>query len=233
MLLILSGCNSSRLTESSTDNAINYENIYFQEESEKLYFNIKLSENNNFSKKQKSFIKEYVESEMKKLTDELCAASFTETQEVNNQDYTELDLKLSFSSEDLISIIFTGLYSKKNTAHPTHLFFTLNFHPKKMEIIDFSQQYIIDNELYTAFAAQGEKNWIEEVGGIWPEGWGSFSETLCSQDKFYNGLKTSDEYPSVFHYYTNKGVGFSYCVAHALGDHKEVELSYDVLKKRE
>jgi len=60
-----------------------------------------------------------------------------------------------------------------------------------------------------------------------PESWGTFSETICSKERFINGMTIGDEFS---YYYTKNGVVISYPVVHALGDHKEVEISYDSLK---
>lgn len=101
-----------------------------------------------------------------------------------------------------------------------HLFLSLNFNPKTMNIVDFTSRHTIDDELYNKFAQQGEKQFLEECGGKWPEGLSNFSEDLCSKEDFYDGLKND----SINWYYTENGIGFSYLVPYALGNHKEVEI---------
>ena len=91
-----------------------------------------------------------------------------------------------------------------------------------MDIINFSSRHIIDDELYNEFAKQGEKQILEETGGDWPKEWGSFSEMFCSKEKFFDWL--NNKTTEIEWYYTDDGIGFSYSVIHALGDHKEVEL---------
>lgn len=137
-----------------------------------------------------------------------------------------LEYRITCQREDLLSIVFEGLYNDRTAAHPMHLFFTLNIEPQSGETITFSDRYAIDDALYETFAACAERDITENAGGTWPEGWGTFSDTICDKDSFLNGMRTSLDF-SVF--FTEEGVGISYPVPYALGDHMEVILPYDAL----
>lgn len=152
----------------------------------------------------------------------------------NNQNYTDyyitIESKTSYASDDIISIVFRGFLNKKSAAHPMHLFFALNFDPRTMSVVDFSSRHIIDDALYNEFVKQGEKEILDKTGGIWPEGWDSFSEMLCSKETFFDGLNGKNS--EIEWYYTENGIGFSYSVPFALGNHREVELRRVILKNQ-
>lgn len=137
-----------------------------------------------------------------------------------------LEYRITYQREDLLSIVFEGLYNDRTAAHPIHLFFALNIEPQSGETVAFSDRYAIDDVLYDTFVAYAERDITENAGGTWPEGWGTFSDTICDKDSFLNGMRTSLGF-SVF--FTEEGVGISYPVPYALGDHMEVIIPYDVL----
>lgn len=131
--------------------------------------------------------------------------------------------KVSYESKDMVSIVFESFFNKSGTAHPTDWLFSINYNPTTFEIIAFSDMYYIDEKLYNIFAQYAEKEILKLCDGKWPDGWGSFSETLCSKENFLQGMKTETEFA---YYYTNEGIGISYPIGHALGDHKEVVIPF-------
>lgn len=140
----------------------------------------------------------------------------------------ELDYRMASFSDEMISIIFEGLFSYKKAAYPLHVFFTLNIDPANGQRISFADRYVIDDALYDVFAAYARKDITEKAGGAWPENWGSFSETICDKDAFLDGLSSSND----FHvFYTDEGIGISYPVPHIMGDHLEVVLPYSEFVK--
>lgn len=139
-----------------------------------------------------------------------------------------MESTITFASNDLISIVFDGLYNYKTAAHPIHWLFTLNFNPQTLETITLSEKYIIDEALYNIFAEVAETNITNECDGVWPENWGTFSETICSKNHFIEGMIKEVDF---YYYYAETGIVISYPVVHAMGDQKEGEISYDSLKK--
>lgn len=140
----------------------------------------------------------------------------------------ELDYRMASFSDEMISIIFEGLFSYKKAAHPVNVFFTLNIDPANGQKISFADRYVIDDALYDVFAAYARKDITEKAGGTWPENWGSFSEAICDKDAFLDGLSSSKD----FHvFYTDEGIGISYPVPHVMGDHLEVVLPYSEVVK--
>lgn len=141
--------------------------------------------------------------------------------------WVELNARITWQSEDLISIVFEGMYNYARAAHPTHLFFSVNIVPDQAKQICFTERFALDQALYKTFAKCAENAILSATDGKWPEGWGSFSEELCSEQEFLNGLKNEDAFSW---YYTETGVGISYPVPYALGDHLEVILPLDKIQ---
>ncbi len=233
--LIIFSCSCTRtentsmnsLGEATTQSTI--ESVYLIEESEKNLICIELPTDYEFNEKQNIFIADFVSLKIGEISGETFELINSETAIKNSsQDYSgyyiDIESKTSYVSDDVISIVFTGILNKKSAAHPMHLLFALNFNPETMDVVKFSSRHIIDDALYNEFAQLGEKQVLEECGGKWPEDWGTFSEELCSKENFFEALKNENSNSSVNWYYTENGIGFSYSVVHALGGHKEVEI---------
>ncbi len=142
--------------------------------------------------------------------------------------YIDVDYEITRSSSKVISIVFKGILNQKNAAHPMHLFFSLNIAPDTNERIFFKDSYVIDKELFNCFAAYARRNIEQKLGG-WPENLGEFSEDICTLDSFLSGMKSEKAF---FSYYTDNGVGISFPVPFALGNHIEAVIPYANLKSR-
>lgn len=233
-IILLCGCEREecmkKITLPETLVESECEEVYLLEKNEENLVCIKLSLDDRFNEEQTRFVENFVVTELHKMT----GVSFDLKKSNDMGDYHDeeyynyyinLESKVSYVSNDAVSIIFSGVLNKKSAAHPLHLLFSLNFDPNTMNVIQFSERHAIDDALYEEFALEGEKRILEECGGKWPEGWKSFSETLCSKETFVKSLKNDNEYSEVEWYYTEDGMGFSYSVAYSLGGHKEVELT--------
>lgn len=203
------------------------QSVYLVENSDENIISIKLPTNYEFDEVQNEFIADFVSSKFFKITGEnfkLTKSNTAITDDTQNYSgyYINMESKMSYISDNIISIVFTGLYNKMSAAHPNHLLFALNFDPKTMNVVKFSSIHTIDDSIYNEFVKQGEKEILEETGGIWPEGWDSFSKTLCSKETFFDGLNGKNS--EIEWYYTENGIGFSYSVPFALGNHREVEI---------
>ena len=142
--------------------------------------------------------------------------------------YIDVDYEITRSSSKVISIVFKGILNQKNAAHPMHLFFSLNIDLETNERIFFKDSYVIDKELFNCFAAYARRNIEQKLGG-WPENLGEFSEDICTLDSFLSGMKSEKAF---FSYYTDNGVGISFPVPFALGNHIEAVIPYPNLKSR-
>lgn len=131
--------------------------------------------------------------------------------------------RVSYISDDIVSIVFEIFYNKKGTAHPLHWFFTVNYNPNTLQLIKFSDKYLVNSQLYSVFSDLAENNIMKLHGGHWPSEWEGFSEMFCSEEEFIEGLINEEEF---YAFYTEDGVGISYPVPHAVGDHMEVIIPY-------
>ena len=203
------------------------ESGYLIEENDQNQISIMLPDDREYTAEQNEFIGDFAAQKLSAMTGENfdLVSSSTDIKEPN-KDYSNYNISIegrtTYASDDMISVVFAGSLNKKTAPHPSSVFFTLNFNPATNEIIKFESLHTIDDALYQKFATQGKQNILNECDGVWPEEFDSFEETLCSKEKFFDGLKGNTN--SINWYYTNGGIGFSYEVIHAIGDHKEVEI---------
>lgn len=211
----------------------NAETVYLIENSEEnticvAYPNLQLPESNAANNTIKDFVQKKI-SEICLMADFNLTEStvkLSETTANYQNTYLNIDYRITYCTEDLISIVFEGLYNYKKAAHPIHLLFSLNMDPASGKQIAFTDRYVVDENLYEVFAAQAEMDITEGAGGTWPKGWGAFSEMICSKSDFLTGLVSEVD----FHvFYTTEGVEISYPVPYAMGNHLEVALPYSVM----
>lgn len=224
MLVFLFACSA---------NGENAETVYLVENSEEnvicvAYPKLPLPEREAANHEIEDFVQEKI-AEICLLTDYNLSAStkkLSETTADYQNTYLSMDYRITYCTEDLISIVFEGLYHYKKAAHPMHLLFTLNMNPASGNRLAFADRYAVDEDLYEIFAAQAETDISEDAGGTWPKEWGTFSETICGKSDFLTGLSAEKD----FHvFYTTEGVGISYPVPYSMGDHLEVTLPYTAL----
>lgn len=204
---------------------------YLTESSEQNIISIQVPYTDQMTEEQISFIEDFVQGKLEEISgNKFNLMSSPSDIQRKDRDYSEyyisVEAQITYISESQISIVFDGLYNKKGAAHPVHWIFALNYDPSTNQRIYFKEKYSINSELYDIFANYAVENIKAENDGIWPHGWGAFSEELCSENAFIEGMKEE----SGFCYYINEaGVVISYPVPYALGDHKEVEIPEDKL----
>ena len=134
-----------------------------------------------------------------------------------------LDHEITYQTENLISIVFRGMYNAGDAAHPTNILFSVNLSPKTGQRIYLRNLYSINQALYADFSASATQTLLAQMDGQWPEIWGSFSESFCDWEQFRLGMYREDTFSW---YCTPEGITISYTVPHALGDHQETTLSF-------
>lgn len=138
--------------------------------------------------------------------------------------FVNIDCEITCKTEERISVLFEGVFNRKTAAHPLNCLFTLNIDPATGERLMFENVYAVNDGLYDCFRTYAEKALTVKADEQWMNGT-EFS-VLCPRERFLQGLEDEKEYQT---YFTQTGVGFSYPVAHALGDYQTVEIPYEEL----
>lgn len=133
-----------------------------------------------------------------------------------NEYLVELEGKTTYNSDDLLSIVCTGMYNYKTAAYPTNMCFSINLNDKA-ERVYFKDLYNINDELYDVFASYAQAKIDEDF----PDYGLTVEDMLCTKDSFISGIKDES---TVDFYITEDSVGFIYSVPHVAGDYQTVEI---------
>jgi hypothetical protein len=154
-----------------------------------------------------SILADYEEGELDKLT-------------------VKLDYVIGRQTPGLFSVRFNGSRFLKGTAYPTDLMQSVNLDVRTGRKLRLPDVIRLDEQFVEAIK-NGRMNAVEGV--TWKK--------LKLDDKrllkafFQADSAVSSENPAwVFSYFTKDGMGISFSVIHALGDHVQLELSMDELK---
>lgn len=134
-----------------------------------------------------------------------------------------LDMQSLYRTDSFVSITFEGILNLKTAAHPIHLFYSANLDPTTGEKILFSDRFVVEEALYQAIEAVGNREFKILCGESWDPEKISFS-ALCPQEKFLTTLQENTSHGEVCFYETEDFVGFSFSVPFVMGNHWEVEL---------
>lgn len=129
--------------------------------------------------------------------------------------YLHISSRLSFESEELISLVFTGMQNVKSAAHPNEIFFSINVDVQSAERVSIADIYSLDDSLYTFFLQYVNSERISRDELI--------SLNVFEKNIFWEGLAQEPE-KGVYSYLTPTHVGISYPVTYALGNHIEAEI---------
>ncbi len=177
-----------------------------------------------------TLIKDYVCGVLNTMTDTSFALTQTQRAPTQGDDWYEngytdyairLDSRVIRRGDTLVSIVFEGMMNNRSAAHPTPLFFTLNYDPQMNKTIAFTDVYDLNDSLYLSFLQKiKEKMSAGEVGQAIDE---SFFSEYCSQDDFNREMTRKDVY---LYYFTETGFSVGFPVPHAVGDYVEVEIPH-------
>lgn len=137
-----------------------------------------------------------------------------ESSEYSTQ-YLHISGCLSFESEELISLVFTGTQNVKSAAHPNEVFFSINVDIPSAQRIGIADVYSVDDTLYSAFLQHVSSERIPRNELM--------TLNIFEKDAFLEGL-TKESEKGLYSYFTPTHVGISYPVAYALGNHIEAEI---------
>ena len=131
----------------------------------------------------------------------------------------DINFQVSYSSNTLVSVIFSGLVNVRTAAHPNNIFFTVNIDPQKSELVKFNDRYQMNSALINTFYRRAQEQVPSYVYSYLTQNRQEIEKDLNSIDDPSSGNYT-------YSYFTAKGVGISVPTIFAIGDHAEVELTY-------
>lgn len=225
ILLLFSSCNSIKIGTSLIPENVN---VLIVESSENQIL-IELPDvDNKINETERVFIKDFIQCELELITGEkfdLCYACKENDDIVSDYSNYCINIKtyVMFSSDDFVSIVFDGLLNKKSTAHPVRLFFTLNYNPKTLKTIPFSNICNIDESFYPLFLKKAEEKMKSQYGLNYEDVYATLSVQCLEKESLLQNIIEGNYY----YFFTGKTIGISVPVIFALGDHIEIEIPYD------
>ncbi|WP_458120753.1 hypothetical protein [Paenibacillus sp. Z6-24] len=142
----------------------------------------------------------------------------------------EIEYKISYQNNNVLSVKYSGLSYKKGDAYPTNQFYTTNIDITKGKLLKINDLLKIDSQLFSLFKSNQFKAVLEEQQDL---------KEIFSENQFIQLLHTADssehlgamDQSYVFSYLENGFIGLSLPVTHALGDHAEYEIKIQDIPK--
>ena len=137
--------------------------------------------------------------------------------------------------EDYLSVTFEGQFNSAGAAHPLNYFASLTINRKTGKRVTLPQLYRVDDDfvrqVQEAFADQVPSR-LFEMGCIPSEISEQTEKVLGAYSIERKGLQQADGNGGYYSFLTEKGLGISIPVAHAIGDHMEFWIAYEDLEAR-
>ncbi|MGI5837198.1 MAG: PdaC/SigV domain-containing protein [Chloroflexota bacterium] len=135
-----------------------------------------------------------------------------------------VDYEVKYKSPDLLSIQYVGLANVQGAAHPNNLYCTTNIDLKAERQLTLGDVVTVNDEFVKQFLSGKYTPYSSSLN---LQSKGALEEALASLD--HQTLLESFKQPSTQFYFTDTSLGVSVEVAHALGDHLEMEIGYETL----
>lgn len=142
----------------------------------------------------------------------------------------DVDYRVTFKSNDFLSIQYLGSFFSKGAAHPLNIFYTSNIDLKKEVKVKLSDLLEINEAFVEKFKRGNYKSYDDNLDlqeeGVMDELWSVYSD-----EDLLNYFQQADETGRInesgtFSYFTQDSIGVSISIPHALGDHLEMEISF-------
>ncbi|MDR3584177.1 MAG: hypothetical protein P4L59_02495 [Desulfosporosinus sp.] len=135
-----------------------------------------------------------------------------------------MDYEIKYKGAELLSIEYLGLANVKDTAHPVNMIQTTNIDLKKEKLLAISDVVTVNDSFAEKIKAGKYKAYSSDLD---LKAAGALNDVL-------NGLSNQDllesfKQQTARFYFTNDSLGVSLEVAHAVGDHLEMEMEYKSL----
>lgn len=217
--------------DDSSGELVNKEGLFLIEDSADNLISIQMPGDSRISNAQRELIHEFIHSKIVDGFGEDFALMESENDILDKSKpytncYIEAQSRIECYSETVVSVVVEGLYNKKSAAHPIDFLWGINYNPKTLEIVSFTQLFQVDAELYRVFSETARSDIIASCDGKWPTGWGDFSEAICSENRFLSGLSPKGDFE---YYFSEYGVVVSVPAFRVIRGHIEVLLPYNIL----
>lgn len=139
-----------------------------------------------------------------------------------------LDYTMSEYDKKALSIVYKGLYSQKDAAYPTNLFYTLNIYlGKDIRAIPLNELFKIDEFFVSQF-----KNgmYSPQIEGLDLEESGQNPKEII--ESIYTDAQLIEQFKeeNAKYYLADQGVILSVEAPHAIGDHIEMAIPYEAIE---
>jgi hypothetical protein len=130
----------------------------------------------------------------------------------------EMKYKITYSSAQFISIVFTGSSNQEDSAHPNNECITLNVDMIMGEMLHLADFIYVDDQFVRAFASEWRQN-----AGTYLVDYLDLSDKQSLLDQLHNADSFSSEMMS---YIDREGIGIVYMGPHAVGDYVTIEIPW-------
>lgn len=144
----------------------------------------------------------------------------------NDEDMKSLSADIGYTvslrSDEVISVLFMGYRDMRDVPHPTHVFYTVNIDLKTGKKI-YLKDIVSDTEKFAET--------IRDQNFIFRMKEDENTEHIIYTNEYFpfETIGECDLNGALYSYLTDEGIGISFQVSHAIGDHKEIELSAEMI----
>lgn len=152
--------------------------------------------------------------------------------ESSNDVALDITYKISWQSQRVLSVQYSGVGNAKGAAHPLNLLYTVNINMDNGSKLTLKEFVKIDNNFVNSFRNFKVKD--PETNQASASAFDYILNTYTPEDliRYFEGADSSYKNSAfTFSYLTKDAIGISIEVPHAVGDHMEIELKYQDIKK--
>lgn len=170
MFLILTIIISIQINNSNTTNLINYEivtkTIYTNTSTD--FVNFQIPQLSSKTKGEFSETNKLIFNQVNKHISQYGIGDLFLSEQITNSNWSEYvyeqivmdgEYKVTFNSDKIMSILFSGIVNKKNSAHPTRFAFSINIDLNTEQFIDIRSMYNFNDEFKELFY-KNMKKWL-------------------------------------------------------------------------
>jgi len=148
----------------------------------------------------------------------------------------EVEYKVTYQSEDVLSVQYFGYFSAEDVAHPTNIFYTSNIDLQKEKVLVLKDLIEVNQDLVTLFR-NGQYVPLDSGLNLENEGLYNIMMERFTDEELLTYFQNADHLDesnisNVYSYLKEDTLGISIGIPHALGDHMEVEMKVEGIANR-